>query len=109
MTYAPTAPRRGKRVVPLSQTYPWAGAGHANDGSLTAGTCVHHWMIDPAFDHTSKGVCKYCGEEREFVNEWFGDRIKGSTAAFLGLKSVGSVAGFTTGSAEYGAPYLGEI
>jgi len=30
--------------------------------------CIHHWMIDPPIEPTSKGVCKHCGEEREFEN-----------------------------------------
>lgn len=31
-------------------------------------TCRHHWMIEFAQDATSKGVCRLCGEEREFSN-----------------------------------------
>ena len=30
--------------------------------------CQHHWIIDPAAGPASKGVCKLCGEEREFDN-----------------------------------------
>lgn len=31
-------------------------------------SCVHHWVIDPPNGPTSVGVCKNCGEEREFPN-----------------------------------------
>jgi hypothetical protein len=30
--------------------------------------CAHHWVIEPANEPTSKGICKLCGCEREFVN-----------------------------------------
>jgi hypothetical protein len=30
--------------------------------------CRHHWQIEPAESATSKGVCRNCGEEREFRN-----------------------------------------
>ena len=32
------------------------------------GECRHHWKIESAVGPTSKGVCKFCGAEREFVN-----------------------------------------
>jgi len=30
--------------------------------------CPHHWMIERAAGPTSKGVCRLCGEERDFDN-----------------------------------------
>ena len=30
--------------------------------------CRHHWLIAPSNGPTSKGVCRFCGEEREFKN-----------------------------------------
>ncbi len=30
--------------------------------------CTHHWVIDAADGHTSRGVCKLCHAEREFEN-----------------------------------------
>ena len=30
--------------------------------------CTHHWMIEPADGETSRGVCKLCGDTREFAN-----------------------------------------
>jgi len=32
--------------------------------------CCHHWVIESPKGPTSKGVCKYCGAEREFLNYW---------------------------------------
>ncbi|MDY6893123.1 MAG: hypothetical protein SVO26_05340 [Chloroflexota bacterium] len=37
-----------------------------NDTART--DCVHHWIIESPEGPTSKGVCKYCGEERVFQN-----------------------------------------
>jgi len=31
--------------------------------------CCHHWIIEVAIDHLSKGVCRLCGEERLFRNQ----------------------------------------
>lgn len=30
--------------------------------------CQHHWVIDPPEGPVSKGVCRGCGEERDFPN-----------------------------------------
>ena len=30
--------------------------------------CPHHWVIDPPAGRVSKGVCRSCGEERDFLN-----------------------------------------
>jgi hypothetical protein len=32
------------------------------------GDCVHYWVIDPPEGPISKGVCKICGDEKEFKN-----------------------------------------
>ena len=31
--------------------------------------CCHYWRIEPADGATSKGVCRYCGQEKEFNND----------------------------------------
>ncbi|PKB63549.1 MAG: hypothetical protein BZY80_06625 [SAR202 cluster bacterium Io17-Chloro-G2] len=31
-------------------------------------TCTHHWTIQPATGPVSQGVCRICGEVREFKN-----------------------------------------
>ena len=33
-------------------------------------TCTHHWIIETPNGPISKGVCKLCGEEREFSNQY---------------------------------------
>ena len=30
--------------------------------------CTHHWLIETAAGPVSKGMCRFCGEEREFSN-----------------------------------------
>ena len=30
--------------------------------------CAHHWIIEAAGGPTSKGVCRRCGAEKEFLN-----------------------------------------
>ena len=30
--------------------------------------CKHHWLIEAADGPESRGVCKYCGETRNFPN-----------------------------------------
>ena len=40
----------------------------ANMMSLQDFMCTHHWVIDPADGHLSRGVCKLCHAVREFEN-----------------------------------------
>ena len=35
---------------------------------MTTTECPHHWLIETAAGPVSKGVCRLCGEEREFTN-----------------------------------------
>jgi len=35
---------------------------------LEKAACVHHWMCEPPDQKWSKGTCKFCGEERLFLN-----------------------------------------
>ena len=42
------------------------------DQHETATTCRHHWIIETPSGPVSKGVCKLCGEERDFVNLYYG-------------------------------------
>ncbi|RLC94432.1 MAG: hypothetical protein DRI39_02905 [Chloroflexi bacterium] len=39
------------------------------DESLERRQCCHHWVIQPPKDFVSRGVCKICGEVRQFKNE----------------------------------------
>ena len=31
-------------------------------------TCRHHWLIEAPNGPTGRGICRLCGEEREFKN-----------------------------------------
>lgn len=33
-------------------------------------TCRHYWVIESAKGPVSKGVCKFCGAQKEFHNSW---------------------------------------
>jgi len=35
-----------------------------NDG------CAHHWIIEAPDGPSSRGICKICGLQREFLNAW---------------------------------------
>lgn len=35
-----------------------------------ANGCFHHWLIEGARGASSRGTCKYCGEEKLFYNSW---------------------------------------
>lgn len=42
------------------------------------GKCCHYWIIESPNGPTSRGVCKFCGAEKEFDNygpdaRWYGD------------------------------------
>ena len=61
--------------VPLKTAQDWVYRGVApsaeNQDRLTGfiySRCAHHWVIDAANGHTSRGVCKRCGQVREFEN-----------------------------------------
>jgi hypothetical protein len=38
--------------------------------------CRHYWVIEDAGGPTSRGVCKFCGAEKEFLNSWPDARAK---------------------------------
>ena len=38
-------------------------------------TCAHHWDIAPANGPTSAGVCRNCGESKEFTNTVGGSQV----------------------------------
>ncbi len=40
--------------------------------------CHHYWVIEVANGPTSQGVCKYCGEAKDFLNAFPGiNQLKG--------------------------------
>ena len=40
----------------------------APQGTMTPAVCAHHWLIAEANGPPSVGVCKLCGDQREFRN-----------------------------------------
>ncbi len=35
---------------------------------LEVQVCQHHWVIEPPNGPTSRGLCRNCGESRDFLN-----------------------------------------
>ena len=35
---------------------------------VTSDQCHHYWIIEVANGPKSRGICKYCGETRDFMN-----------------------------------------
>ena len=50
------------RVSPIPAEPPLATEG------LETPRCAHYWVIEPASGPTSRGVCKFCMEARDFHN-----------------------------------------
>jgi hypothetical protein len=42
--------------------------GAEEDAASEEPRCRHHWRIEAPNGATSHGICKLCGEEREFAN-----------------------------------------
>ena len=51
-------------------------------------TCQHYWVIEAASGPISRGVCKVCGEEREFQNSWLNSSYMGKDAQVFGLPNM---------------------
>ena len=34
--------------------------------------CCHYWLIETPNGATCKGICRFCGEEKEFTSSWEG-------------------------------------
>ena len=41
---------------------------HINTSRRTKLNCIHYWVIDDPTEPTSRGICRFCGAEREFIN-----------------------------------------
>jgi hypothetical protein len=51
------------------------------EGTEDEPVCRHHWVIESPHGATSHGICKICGEERDFQNSasdtlWEGDPMR---------------------------------
>ena len=49
------------------------------------GHCAHYWIIDPPDGPVSRGVCKICGDEKEFNNYAFYPRWESKSFLSSGL------------------------
>ena len=56
--------------------------------SAVATTCRHYWNIEAADGPTSRGVCKVCGEEKEFLNSWSDANYKGKVPRVFDLPNM---------------------
>lgn len=64
-------------------------------GDKPAPTCQHHWYIATPAGSTSKGICRRCGEEREFRNSTT-DYISDGSGSGAGTPWRGTRPGKTT-------------
>lgn len=62
------------------------------------GGCPHHWYISEAHGESSTGVCRLCGEAREFYN-WMS-----SLAMFGGDMEKSVEGGLKSGEKKRGVP-----
>jgi len=67
-------------------------AVHVDARQETQG-CRHHWLIETPRGATSKGVCKLCGQEKEFRNSFDGlwDRDPGLEAGRVRVSTMRQV------------------
>ena len=52
------------------------------------GECRHYWMIEGARGPISRGVCKFCGAEREFHNAWLDSTSVGRDSRIFELPDL---------------------
>ncbi len=53
-----------------------------------ATACRHYWRIESASGPKSRGVCKICGEVREFLNSWSSSDHASKDARAFGLPDM---------------------
>jgi len=56
--------------------------------SAVTTACRHYWTIESADGPTSRGICKVCGEEKEFLNSWLDASYKGKDPRVLDLPNM---------------------
>ena len=59
------------------------GLGAVIERTPVKETCRHHWIIEAPSGPTSKGVCKLCGAEKEFINYPENVWLRDDVPAFL--------------------------
>ena len=50
--------------------------------------CRHYWHIEEADGPVSRGICKICGEEKEFQNSWIASSYMGKDARVFDLPNM---------------------
>ena len=55
---------------------------------VTRDKCRHYWIIESPKGPTSRGVCKFCGAEKEFQNFLPGSFGKGNVSFLFGTDST---------------------
>ena len=53
-----------------------------------ATACRHYWDIEAADGPVSRGVCRFCGEEREFLNSWSDANYRGKDVKVFDLPDM---------------------
>ena len=56
--------------------------------TAVATACRHYWSIESAGGPTSRGVCKICGEVKEFLNSWSDANYKGKDPRIFDLPNM---------------------
>lgn len=71
------------------------GLKEAPEKLETGSKCQHYWVIEGARGSISRGMCKLCGEEREFYNSWPPDLavVKQGMGVFESLDSPDTESG----------------
>ncbi len=59
------------------------GLGAVIERKSVKESCRHHWIIEAPSGPTSRGVCKLCGAEKEFMNFPENVWLKDDLPAFL--------------------------
>ena len=50
--------------------------------------CRHYWHIEEADGPVSRGICRICGEEKEFQNSWIASSYMGKDARVFDLPNM---------------------
>lgn len=50
--------------------------------------CRHYWHIEEADGPVSRGICRICGEEKEFQNSWVSSSYMGKDARVFDLPNM---------------------
>jgi len=51
-------------------------------------SCRHYWDIEAASGPISRGICKICGEKKEFQNSWIASSYMGKDARVFDLPNM---------------------